>query len=158
VKASPTPSIYRQEMTTVEFLNLTAKNGGKTVIWLVFSRVGVAEDVFFRLDSRTLGFGGSSFWFRKRLTSEGLLLGDSKSNLTRPILSGYRALHVVQKTSNETPKANRISLHLSHIGFCWVPFITRKMQRHVRVYFLDFWFNAFGFSKTKPKSRILHKQ
>jgi hypothetical protein len=29
VKASPTPSIYRQQMTTVEFLNLTAKMGAK---------------------------------------------------------------------------------------------------------------------------------
>jgi hypothetical protein len=82
----PTPSIYRKRTVTVKFFNLTVKGEGKTIIRMVFSGVGAVEDVFFRLDSRIVGFGGSSFWFRKRFAPEGLLLGDSESGLTKSTL------------------------------------------------------------------------
>jgi hypothetical protein len=61
MKAPPTPSIYKQRTVTVEFLNLTGKGEGKTVIRMALSGFDDVEVVFFCLDSRTLGFGASSF-------------------------------------------------------------------------------------------------
>jgi hypothetical protein len=55
------PCIYRQGTVTIEFFKLTAKDEGKIVIRMAFLGVDAVEDVFFCLDSRIWGFGGSSF-------------------------------------------------------------------------------------------------
>jgi hypothetical protein len=51
------------------------------VIRAEISGTDVVEDIFFFLDSRTLGFDGSSLQQRKLFATEGLLLGDSELSL-----------------------------------------------------------------------------
>jgi hypothetical protein len=63
-------------------LNSTVKIKGIWVIQAGVSGTDAGGDVFFRLDSQSPDFAGSGLHRGKRLTVEGLLLGDSESGLS----------------------------------------------------------------------------
>jgi hypothetical protein len=79
------------------------------------------EDVFFSLDSRTAGFGGSSFlWVSQMFRLRGASIGgfgielgmDSTLRLSHPSWA-------IQKTNNETPRANQ------HLFTLFIPTFAR---------------------------------
>jgi hypothetical protein len=65
----------------LKFRTQQLKIEGVLVIRTEVSGIDAADNVFFCLDSRTLGFDGSSLQQRKCFATEGLLLGDSESSL-----------------------------------------------------------------------------
>jgi hypothetical protein len=76
------PLFIGGETQRSKFFNSTVKNDGVLVIHAEVSGTDAVEDVFFCLDSRSLGFDRSGLRQSKRFAIEGLLLGDSESGLS----------------------------------------------------------------------------